>query len=87
MIAASSDRFLYRVCKSEQLTPGSGRSLTRVRSEDNTLSAELLSSNDCLFRVPFEVLQAQQGLVAGGDVGTLWGQEYHPLIGPTPFVV
>lgn len=44
-------------------------------------------SHDCLLGAPFEGLQAQQGLLGGGDVGRFWDEEHHPLIVPTPLVV
>lgn len=44
-------------------------------------------SHDCLLGAPFEGLQAQQGLLGGGDVGRLWDEQHHSLIVPTPLVV
>ncbi|KAI1239646.1 hypothetical protein IHE44_0011069 [Lamprotornis superbus] len=44
-------------------------------------------SHDCLLGAPFEGLQAQQGLLGGGDGCRFWDEQHHPLIVPTPLVV
>lgn len=43
--------------------------------------------DDCLLWVPFDRMQAQQGLLVWRDAGRLWDEKYNSLIGPTPFIV